>query len=92
MIRKWTPKMKKIAAANAAKARAALAAKRARGEVIGKPKGTEIPLELIPAPMQSVAKKGPKPRGKSLEAQEMEALGEIITNVWLALCRKNRGL
>jgi hypothetical protein len=83
MGRKWTP-------AQRAKFIKTMAAKR-KGEK--QSKGVEIPLDLIPAPrVQPIAKKVQKVKGKPLETQEMEALGEIITNVWLALCRKNRGL
>lgn len=83
MGRKWTAAQRK-------KFKATMAQKREKGDQPDK--GFEIPLELIPAPVQPVARKSPKPKGKPLETQEMEALGEIITNVWLALCRKNRGL
>ena len=79
MGHKWTAAQRK-------KFKATMAEKRAQS------KGIEIPLELIPAPVQPIARKAPKPKGKPLETKEIEALGEIIANTWLSLCRKNRGL
>ena len=83
MGKKWTAAQRK-------KFIATMAQKKAEQ---GKAKGFELPLEMIPMPPQrAVVKRVSRAKEKPLATQEAEALGEIIANTWLALCRKNRGL